>query len=181
MTIFREKIPGPIVLLDSKRKSESVVNDYFVKYHFDDYLANCSIKQITARIIQKVWVYQNKNQLLIKTKKHSEPTEKLKVAGLNVDLNHFKVFNRKSDLKLSPIEFKLLLFFISNPDTVLSRIKIATEVWGNTNGATLRIIDTHISNLRKKIEEDPKNPRLLTTVRGFGYLFNTKSKREAEG
>ena len=131
------------------------------------------MKEVTARIVQHLWVYQNRNRL--RMSRQGGTDNHLLVGPLKIDLDKFQVVNGNRNLNLSPIEYKLLLFFISNANTVLSRTQIASAVWGNTTGATLRIIDTHISNLRKKIEENPKEPEMLTTIRGFGYLFKSQS------
>ncbi|MBU9789580.1 response regulator transcription factor [Lentilactobacillus sp. IMAU92037] len=173
MQILRSQIAGPILLLTSKPHPERTVCSYFVDYHFDDYLYKASMKEVTARIVQHLWVYQNRNRL--RMSRQGGTDNHLLVGPLKIDLDKFQVVNGNRNLNLSPIEYKLLLFFISNANTVLSRTQIASAVWGNTTGATLRIIDTHISNLRKKIEENPKEPEMLTTIRGFGYLFKSQS------
>ncbi|GHP14055.1 DNA-binding response regulator [Lentilactobacillus fungorum] len=170
--ILRSQIAGPILLVDNKQRSEKLVCSYFIDDHFDDYMNQSSLREVTARVVQRLWIYQNRNRLQIK--KQSQKSSRLEVGRLKIDLDRFQVNNGKTNLNLSPIEYKLLLFFISNTNTVLSRTQIASAVWGNTTGATLRIIDTHISNLRKKIEVNPKEPEMLTTIRGFGYMFRSQ-------
>nr|WP_252893223.1 response regulator transcription factor [Lentilactobacillus otakiensis] len=125
---------------------------------------------------KKIWVYQNKDNLQLT--QQSQESESLVVGHLKIDLSKFEVNNGNQKLNLSPIEYKLLLFFVSNSNTVLSRTQIASAVWGNTTGATLRIIDTHISNLRKKIEVEPKNPQMLTTIRDLGIYLRIMVLKE---
>lgn len=172
--IMRSQVAGPILLLDKSGEPVETICRYFLNYHLDDYIQKSSIREVAARIVQKVWVYQNKDRLQIT--KQGQETSSLTAGRLIVDLDRFQVNNGHNRLSLSPIEYKLLLFFISHANTVLSRAQIASAVWGNTSGATLRIIDTHISNLRKKIEDQPKNPQMLKTIRGFGYLFKVENK-----
>nr|WP_225352885.1 response regulator transcription factor [Lentilactobacillus parafarraginis] len=167
--IMRSQVAGPILLLADANQPIDQICSYFLTYHLDDYVRKASINEIAARIVQKLWVYQNKDRLQIN--RQGQATTNLTVGDLKIDLNKFQVANGTNRLSLSPIEYKLLLFFISHSNTVLSRAQIASAVWGNTSGATLRIIDTHISNLRKKIEKKPKKPQMLRTIRGFGYLF----------
>ncbi|MGP3641618.1 winged helix-turn-helix domain-containing protein [Lentilactobacillus hilgardii] len=172
--IMRSQVAGPILLLDKTDEPVETICRYFLSYHLDDYIQKSSIKEVAARIVQKLWVYQNKDRLQIN--KQGQANSNLTAGHLKIDLNKFQVNNGHNRLSLSPIEYKLLLFFISYSNTVLSRTQIASAVWGNTSGATLRIIDTHISNLRKKIEKQPKNPQMLKTIRGFGYLFKVENK-----
>ncbi len=173
--IMRSQVAGPILLLDKTPRSAETICQYFLTYHLDDYIQKSPLNEIAARIVQKVWVYQNKDRLQIT--QQGQTTSNLTAGHLKVDLDKFQVNNGHSRLSLSPIEYKLLLFFISHSNTVLSRTQIASAVWGNTSGATLRIIDTHISNLRKKIEKRPKNPQMLKTIRGFGYLFKVDNNQ----
>lgn len=178
LQILRSQIAGPILLLDEQTRPIETICSYFLDDHLDDYIHNAPLSEMIARIIQKIWVYQNKDNLQLN--QQSQESESLRVGHLVIDLSKFEVNNGRKKLNLSPIEYKLLLFFVSNSNTVLSRTQIASAVWGNTTGATLRIIDTHISNLRKKIEIEPKNPPMLTTIRGFGYLFKNSGAEKSQ-
>ncbi|MDH5104884.1 response regulator transcription factor [Lentilactobacillus diolivorans] len=174
LQILRNQITGPILLLDQNTEPIDTICSYFLNYHLDDYIQSSSLKEIVARTVQKIWVYQNKDRLQINQQGQTNPN--LKVGHLKINLDKIQVNSGNVRLNLSPIEYKLLLFFVSHSNTVLSRTQIASAVWGNTTGATLRIIDTHISNLRKKIETEPKNPQMLKTIRGFGYLFKYENQ-----
>jgi two-component system, OmpR family, alkaline phosphatase synthesis response regulator PhoP len=92
----------------------------------------------------------------------------------NVEIN-FKTYQAKKGLKklnLTALEFTLLHFLITNKDEVLSRNLILDEIWGKDVVVTSRTVDTHIANLRKKIEHDPACPTHIISVRGVGYKFN---------
>jgi two-component system alkaline phosphatase synthesis response regulator PhoP len=73
---------------------------------------------------------------------------------------------------MTPIEFKLLAAFIRHRRQTLSRDKLLDEVWSRETFVTDRVIDTHVTNLRKKIEPTPSKPRFLVNVRGMGYRFD---------
>jgi DNA-binding response OmpR family regulator len=75
-------------------------------------------------------------------------------------------------VEMTPIEFKLLAAFIRHRSQILSRDKLLDEVWGRQTFVTDRVVDTHITNLRKKIETTPSEPRFLVNVRGMGYRFD---------
>lgn len=73
-------------------------------------------------------------------------------------------------LELTTIEFEILSLLMQNPAQVFGRQTILRSVWGYTSDdVTTRTIDTHIQRIRRKIEDNPKEPALLLTVRGFGY------------
>jgi DNA-binding response OmpR family regulator len=70
------------------------------------------------------------------------------------------------------MEFKILRIFLENRGQVLTIDELIQEGWGNNAVLTDRVIYTHVNNLRKKLEDDPRNPRLLIGVRGIGYRFD---------
>lgn len=79
------------------------------------------------------------------------------------------------NLDLSPTEYHLLEILARNKERVLSREELLAKGWGYYLGDS-RTVDVHISRLRRKIEEDPENPKLLHTVRGRGYMIKWKEK-----
>ncbi|MBL4845961.1 MAG: response regulator transcription factor [Planctomycetes bacterium] len=72
---------------------------------------------------------------------------------------------------LTYLESELLRYLIERPGEAVSRNTLLNEVWGYDRFPTTRTVDTHVLNLRKKLEEDPKQPRHLLTVHGIGYKF----------
>jgi two-component system OmpR family response regulator len=93
---------------------------------------------------------------------------------LNWRLNPIKrelVDNEDKIIPLSSAEFRLLTVFLENPKHVLNRDQLTEMTKGHAAGVFDRSIDNQISRLRKKIEEDPKNPEILKTVWGGGYIF----------
>jgi DNA-binding response OmpR family regulator len=75
-------------------------------------------------------------------------------------------------VELTPIEFKLLDSFIRARGRILSRDQLISAAWGPDTFASARIVDNHIANLRRKIGDDPAEPRFLRNVRGLGYRFD---------
>jgi DNA-binding response OmpR family regulator len=75
------------------------------------------------------------------------------------------------NVNVTAVEFKLLSAFIAGRGRVLSRQQLLDEVWAGTN-CTDRVVDSHVANLRRKIEPDPANPRYLVSVRSLGYRFD---------
>lgn len=87
----------------------------------------------------------------------------------------FKKYEARKDglpIYLTSLEFLLLKFLIENSDRALSRSDILDGVWGKDVYVYDRTVDTHIGHLRKKIEDNPDNPRHIVSVRGVGYRFS---------
>jgi len=92
------------------------------------------------------------------------------------DLNERRVFHDSSEVLLTHTEFDLLAFLASNAGKVLSREKILNHVWGYEYPIETRVIDVHIRNLRRKIEQDPSHPFFILAVPGIGYRFTSAGK-----
>jgi DNA-binding response OmpR family regulator len=78
---------------------------------------------------------------------------------------------RGNEVKLTPAEYKLLLYFLQNPDRALTRDVILNSVWGYESYPNSRTVDAHVVRLRHKLEPDPNVPRHFITVHGVGYRF----------
>ncbi len=92
-------------------------------------------------------------------------------ADLTIDLNTRRVTRSGRELQLLPREFKLLEYFMRHKEQVVTRTMLLEQVWDYDNEPHASIIDTHISRLRKKIDEGFDRP-LLHTVRGVGYRLS---------
>lgn len=76
---------------------------------------------------------------------------------------------------LSPTEYAMLGYFMSNPNRVLELEEIYTAVWHRPSNGDLRTVPVHVGNLRKKLEEKPKEPKHIITYKRIGYMFCMKS------
>jgi DNA-binding response OmpR family regulator len=88
-----------------------------------------------------------------------------------VDFSRFELRQAGKTVDLTPIEFKLLAAFVQNRRSVLTRSQLLDQVWGRQVYVTDRVVDTHVGNLRRKIEVDQEMPVFLISVRGVGYRF----------
>ena len=91
------------------------------------------------------------------------------LGGLSVDLLRREVVVDERPVHLTPSEFKLLALLASDPERVFERREIVEHLWDSAYVADARACDIHVSNLRGKIERDPRRPQRLVTVRGVGY------------
>jgi len=105
----------------------------------------------------------------VNSKEAAEEDEKLVLDDLIVDLTSHQVKLRGREINLTPTEFKILEAMVRHPGRVFTRGQLLELVQDYAYEGYERTMDTHIKNLRKKIEPDPKNPRYLQTVFGVGY------------
>jgi DNA-binding response OmpR family regulator len=84
-----------------------------------------------------------------------------------------QVRRRGADVNLTPKEYDLLVALLRRRGAVATRVELLTEVWGYDSGVQSRTVDTHVAELRRKLEDDPGRPRFLLTVRTTGYRLET--------
>ncbi len=89
----------------------------------------------------------------------------------SVDLDHYVATKDGVEISLTPREFRLLDHFISHRGEIVTREELLDTVWGYDTIPFTRTVDTHIAKLRKKIEDNPADPRLIATVHRLGYKF----------
>jgi DNA-binding response OmpR family regulator len=92
-----------------------------------------------------------------------------KIGDLELDLSRHDVRVGNRPVRLTPSEFKVLALLADQPDRVLTRREIMQHLWDSEYVGDQRACDIHVSNIRRKIEDDPARPARLVTVRGVGY------------
>ncbi len=90
---------------------------------------------------------------------------------LSIDVESRDVLIKGKRIKLTPVEFRLLVYLARNAGKVLTFNHILSNVWGNEYQGNMDYVHVYISHLRNKIEDDPKHPRYIRTVYGVGYIF----------
>ncbi len=93
-------------------------------------------------------------------------------SGVRVDLDRRRVYVRGEEVALRRKEFELLTLLVENAGRVLTRDLLIDRIWGTDYIGDTKTLDVHIKRLRSRIEKDPSNPVLITTVRGVGYRFD---------
>ncbi len=155
----RAALRTPIVLLTAKvQESDKILG---LELGADDYVTKpFSPRELRARI----------KAVLRRT---AGETPQVYVFGdVEVDLDRFEVRRAGKPVGVTALEFELLSTFIRLRGRALTRDRLLDEVWGQDVVVTDRVVDTHIANLRKKIEPEPAEPRYLVSVRGTGYRFD---------
>jgi DNA-binding response OmpR family regulator len=88
---------------------------------------------------------------------------------VEVEVSTRRVRRDGRTVALTPMEFDLLVALLRREGAVVSRLELLSEVWGHASGVLTRTVDTHIGELRRKLERDPSTPRHILTVRKAGY------------
>lgn len=132
----------------------------------DDYLA----KPFSPRELEyRIEALLRRGQLAPET---SGDGERLEIGDLVVDKRRHEVSRAGQRIDLTPLEFQILELLASEPGRAWSRNDLLDRVWSTEYEGYQRNIDPHINRLRKKLENDPKNPHYVLTVRGVGYKLN---------
>lgn len=154
----------PILMLTSRGdESDRVVG---LELGADDYVVKpFSPRELLARV----------RALLRRAEPSPEGEKVVSVGKLRIDPVSYRVTRAGKGVALSTLEFRLLHFLAARPNRVFTRDQLLDAVWGNERFVTPRSIDVYIRRLREKIEADPEQPAYLKTMRGAGYMFETKS------
>ena len=102
-----------------------------------------------------------------------EDTTTLRAGAVMMDVERHVVEVRGEEVSLPLKEFELLEMLLRNVDRVLTRGQLIDRVWGANYVGDTKTLDVHVKRLRAKVEEDPRNPVHLVTVRGLGYKFES--------
>jgi two-component system alkaline phosphatase synthesis response regulator PhoP len=98
-------------------------------------------------------------------------SEVYRFGPVSVDFSRTTICRNNEPMNMCAREFKLLRYLIDHSGITISRDKLLDEVWGYNALTTTRTVDVHISLLRQKIETDPRHPKFIVTIHGFGYKF----------
>ena len=130
----------------------------------DDYITKpFSVRELLARV----------KAVLRRTNSFNEVEDEIYDSqSLKVDFERHEVYVNGEKVDLTLKEFELLQILIKNKGKILKRETLLDKIWGYEYIGETRTVDVHIRYLRKKIEEDDKNPRFIETIRGVGYRFN---------
>ena len=160
---LRKKSRVPIIMLTAKTQEEDVLNGLMIGA--DDYITKpFSLKELYARMT--VILRRTCEDLRPLAEKYSWNNN-----DLRLDFEHQEVYKKGELLSLTPIEWKILSALIRHPKKSYTREELIELVFEPDFDGYDRVIDTHIKNLRKKLEDDPKAPVYIKTVHGIGYKF----------
>lgn len=157
---LREWSEVPLIVLSARgREADKVAaldagaDDYLTKpFGVDELLARMRVAlRRTARIAG------------------AAPATVLEAGALRVDLDKREVTSGGRPVRLTPIEYRLLVCLARHPGRVLTHGQLVKDVWGGASGVAAHHVRVHMAELRKKVEDDPARPKLLITEPGVGY------------
>ncbi len=151
----------PIIMLTAKTEEDNIIRG--LESGADDYLTKpFSPRELVARI-----------KALLRRSHPSKTEDILRINDLSLNTASHRVEGNGQNIDLGPTEFKLLRFFMQNPDRVFSREQVLNQVWGDNVYVEERTVDVHIRRLRKALEKTG-HENMVQTVRGAGYRLSNK-------
>lgn len=159
--IKTERPEVPVIVVSAI--SEVVDKVLLLELGADDYVTKpFSPRELTARV----------QAALRRSQKSARPSTSTYAFGdCEIDFARMSARRGGNSITLTAHEYKLLNYFVGNPERVLSREELLNEVWGYNSYPTTRTVDNQILKLRQKLEPDSTEPRYLQTVYGAGYRF----------
>jgi two-component system, OmpR family, alkaline phosphatase synthesis response regulator PhoP len=134
----------------------------------DDYLT----KPFSPReLVARVRALLRRPRLESAPAAHPEHPPPQQIGALCIDHGRYEVTLHGTVVALTPLEFTLLTTLSTHPGLVFTRAQLLERVWGSDYFGDDHVLDVHIANLRKKLDDDPARPRYIETVRGVGYRF----------
>ncbi|QOX62218.1 response regulator transcription factor [Anoxybacterium hadale] len=163
---IRQKSRVPIIMLTAKVEEEAILNGLAVGA--DDYITKpFRLKELHARM--EAVSRRSSEDLLPLYRRMSFCS-----GDLEVDMDTREIKKSGCQISLTPNEFKILAALIKYPNKVFTREELIAAAFGEDFEGYDRSVDSHIKNLRQKIETDSKNPLYVVTVHGIGYKFGGK-------
>jgi DNA-binding response OmpR family regulator len=160
---IRSRSTVPIIMLTAKTEETDKVLG--LELGADDYITKpFSVREFRSRVkavLRRAALAQPEAQF-------EEPID---AGELSIDFEKRSVVVRAESVRLTYVEFEIIAALARAPGRVFSRTMLLERVWGDASYRDPRTIDVHIRHLREKLEEEPKTPELILTVRGVGYRF----------
>jgi two-component system, OmpR family, alkaline phosphatase synthesis response regulator PhoP len=149
----------PIIMLTARNLEQDKITG--LKIGADDYMTKpFSISELLART----------EATLRRTDR--KPCNTFTFGAVCLNFGNLTATKRGVEIELSPREFNLLRYLVENRGRVISRTEMLARVWHLGGGLHTRTVDTHILNLRQKVEDTPSSPSYIQTVHRIGYRFN---------
>lgn len=161
---LRAESSVPIIMLTARDEDTDKIIG--LEIGADDYVTKpFNPKELVSRV----------RAVLRRTERQEEEQDIIEVGDLSIDIGQHQVRRGEKHIELTPIEFDLLKLLAQNPGRVYNRMQILDRLQDDAYEGYERTVDSHIKNLRKKIEFDSNHPRYILTVYGVGYKFGGNS------
>lgn len=162
-----------IIMLSAKTQEMDKVSSLMIGA--DDYITKpFSLSELTARIDA---VYR---RVSMSVPKDEELAATIESGPFVLNLKSRTVAKDGVPIDLTQVEYQIIEYFMNNAETALDRNSILTHIWGDNYYGDDKIVDVNIRRIRMKIEDEPSNPRYISTIWGFGYKWSVKPPQEEE-
>jgi two-component system, OmpR family, alkaline phosphatase synthesis response regulator PhoP len=160
-TLRQEHLRTPVIILTVRNKEIDKVMG--LEIGADDYVTKpFSLWELSARV----------KAILRRAADRESGVSEYRFATIALDFRRYEATKDGRKLELTPLEFDLLRLLINKKGQVLTRDEILDAIWGADNlHVAARTMDTHIANIRRKIEDHPESPRFILSIRRVGYKF----------
>lgn len=166
---IRDKIDIPILMVTARTESIDKIKglglgaDDYIEKPFDP-----------AELVARVGANLRQHERMLKriSEGKEETLEEIRIGDLRILTESWKVYKGEKEIKFPNREFELLKFFAQNPNIVFSKEQLFEKIWGYDYIGDSATVMVHVNRIRDKIEDDPKNPKILETVWGAGYRLN---------
>jgi DNA-binding response OmpR family regulator len=159
--IRKEGFDGPVLILTARGEEADKVQGF--RFGADQYVTKpFGLLELLARV-----------ERLLERENVAEPEdpEVWKFGEVEIDSQARRVIREGEEVQLSPKEFDLLVTLLAHEGAAMTRQRLLEEVWEYPSSVLTRTVDTHIAELRRKLETDPAHPEHILTVRKIGYRF----------
>jgi len=149
----------PIIMLTARDQEMDKIHG--LRCGADDYVTKpFSFMELLARV-----------EAILRRRPGSQRGREGESLPFRFDTKRMEVYKNGRRLDLSRREFRLLQYFVEHRDEIVTRDQLLDTVWGYDSYPFTRTVDAHVAKLRKKVEDDPANPKHILTVHGVGYKF----------
>jgi DNA-binding response OmpR family regulator len=160
MRAIRRDSEIPVVMLTAR--DDEVDKLLGLELGADDYITKpFSPRELVARV----------RAVMRRTERRPEATDLIRVSGVSIDVPRMRVDVDGRSIELTATEFEILTTLARQPGRIFTRSQLLDAVHGVAFESYERAIDTHVKNIRRKLEPDPRRPRYLLTAYGVGYRF----------
>jgi len=161
--VVRSQSDVPIIVVSAKGEEVDMV--LMLEIGADDYVQKpYRLRELVARIRAVLRRRERSTQVV-------ESEEKIEIGPVKLDIEARRCFVKGEEIQLRRKEFALLQELLENPGRVLTRETLIDRIWGSDYVGDTKTLDVHIKRLRNLIEDDPKAPLHISTVRGVGYRY----------
>ena len=168
LKIIRTKSMTPVLIMSAK--GEDVDKALGLGFGADDYIAKpFSMIELVARVKAILRRERHYMELSNQVTNSTHESDTIQLGDLVIDMKNYSVKKYGNDVKLTLKEFNILKLFIKKPNQVFTKAQIYNLVWQDEYYGDENVINVHIRRLREKLEDNPSDPKYITTLWGIGY------------